>query len=149
MRIRLPTSSHSCGALPRSLTSPSRACCDRVRPAYANCIRLTAKCFVVLGLLFLSGCSDDSVEQTLKTMSGNEYLALSDAEKTDFVARSIDRFTTWQFWKRPDLCDYVLDPGVLASLYATSAEKAGDNLLVFMFSVDANDECVARGQVFK
>ncbi len=82
-------------------------------------------------------------------MSGNDYLALTQEEKNEFVTMSLERFTTWKFWERPDLCDYVLDFNVLSSLYKISAEKAKDNLLVHTFIVYTNEQCIEQGQFLK
>lgn len=100
-------------------------------------------------MLSFSGCSDNTFDEKLKAMSGNDYLALSETEKNEFVEQSLDRFTTWKLWERPDLCDYVLEFGVLSDLYGASARKAQDNPLAFIFAVDANEQCVLRGQTMK
>ena len=94
-------------------------------------------------------CSDNNIEQRLKSISGNEYLALSQEEKSDIVKKSLDRYATWKFWERPDLCDYVVNEKSLASLYQKAAENAKDNLMIYSFVVYANEECIKQGQFFK
>jgi len=89
------------------------------------------------------------IEERLKSLSGNEYLALSQEEKSDIVKKSLDRYTTWKFWKRPDLCDYVLNENSLTSLYQKAAENAKENLMVHSFVVYATEECIKQGQFSK
>ena len=94
-------------------------------------------------------CSDKKIEERLKSLSGNEYLALSQEEKSDIVKKSLDRYTTWRFWERPDLCDYVLNENSLTSLYQKAAENAKENLMVYSFVVYANEECIKQAQFSK
>jgi hypothetical protein len=58
-------------------------------------------------LACVCSCSDKKIEERLKSLYGNEYLALSPEEKSDIVKKSLDHYTTWKFWERSDLCDYV------------------------------------------
>jgi hypothetical protein len=106
-----------------------------------------------VSLLFMLACvfscSDQRIEERLKSLSGNEYLALSQEEKSDIVKKSLNRYTTWKFWERPDLCDYVLNENSIASLYQKAAENAKENLMVFSFVVYANEECIKQGQFSK
>ena len=101
----------------------------------------------VLACIF--SCSENNIEERLKSLSGNEYLALSQEEKSDIVKKSLDRYTTWKFWERPELCDYVLNEKSLASLYQKAAENAKENLLVYSFVVYANEECIKQDQFSK
>ena len=82
----------------------------------------------------------------MRTMSGRDYLALSQVEKDDFVQRTLDRYTAWRFWDRPDLCDAVLNTVTLSSLYNEAAENAKDSLLMHSFVVYANEQCIESGQ---
>ena len=100
-------------------------------------------------LACVCSCSDQKIEERLKSLSGNEYLALSQEEKSDIVKKSLERYTTWKFWERPDLCDYVLNENSLTSLYQKAAENAKENLMVFYFAVYANEECAKQGQFLK
>ena len=100
-------------------------------------------------LTCIFSCSDNNIEERLKSLSGNEYLALSQEEKSDIVKKSLDRYTTWKFWERPDLCDYVLNENSLASLYRKAAENAKEKLMVYSFVVYANEECIKQGQFSK
>ena len=100
-------------------------------------------------LACVCSCSDQSIEERLKSLSGNDYLALSQEEKREIVKKSLDRYTTWKFWERPDLCDYVLNENSLTALYQKAAVNAKDNLMVYSFVVYANEECIAQGQFSK
>ncbi len=104
---------------------------------------------LLLVLACICSCSDNKIEERLKSLSGNEYLALSQEEKSDIVKKSLDRYTTWKLWERPDLCDYVLNENSIASLYQKAAENAKENLMVFSFVVYANEECIKQGQFLK
>ena len=115
----------------------------RIREAAIKSVSL----LFVLACIF--SCSDKKIEERLKSLSGNDYLALSPEEKSDLVKKSLDRYTTWKFWKRPDLCDYILDENSLTSLYQKAAENAKENLLVHSFVVYANEECIKQGQFSK
>ncbi|MGD1973707.1 MAG: hypothetical protein PVH37_26040 [Desulfobacterales bacterium] len=104
---------------------------------------------LLIVLASVCSCSDNKIEERLKSLSGNEYLALSQEEKSDIVKKSLDRYTTWKFWERPDLCDYVLNENTIASLYQKAAMNAKESLMVFSFAVYANEECIKQGQFFK
>jgi len=112
--------------------------------------RAAIKYFCLLLILAcVPSCSDDKIEERLKFLSGSDYLALGQEEKDDLVKRSLDRYTTWKFWERPDLCDYVLNTSTLLSLYERAAENAKDNLMVHSFVVYANEQCIEQGQFSK
>ena len=104
---------------------------------------------MLLLLACICSCSDKKNEERLKSLTGNEYLALSQEEKSDLVKKSLDRYTTWKFWQRPDLCDYVLNENSIASLYQKAAENAKENSMVHSFVVYANEECIKQDQFFK
>jgi hypothetical protein len=104
---------------------------------------------LLLLLACICSCSDKKNEERLKSLTGNEYLALSQEEKSDLVKKSLDRYTTWKFWQRPDLCDYVLNENSIASLYQKAAENAKENSMVHSFVVYANEECIKQDQFFK
>ena len=115
----------------------------RIRKAAINCVSL------LFTLACIFSCSDNNIEERLKSLSGNKYLALNQDEKSDITKKSLDRYTTWKFWDRPDLCDYVLNEKSLASLYQKAAENAKENLLVYSFVVYANEECIKQNQFSK
>lgn len=100
-------------------------------------------------VLIVLGCSNADIEARLEKLTGDEFLALSEAEKSALVDDSLARFTTWRFWARPDLCEYVLNRGKIMSLYEASAEKARDKPMMFYFAVRANEECVNQDQSIK
>lgn len=100
-------------------------------------------------LMLTAGCSNNEVEERLMILTGNEYLAMSQSDRSELIRDSLARYTTWRFWDRPELCEYVLNVDKLAELYEESAGAAGDNLLAYQFVVIANDECLAQGEVFK
>ena len=77
------------------------------------------------------------------------YLALTQAEKDDIVVESLDRYTTWMFWKRPDLCDYVLKTDKLSELHEKAAINAKENLMILSFVVYASEQCIEQGELFK
>ena len=113
-----------------------------VRPLLAKIIL-----FSTCSLLF--SCSDSAIEERLSTLTGNDYLALSRQERSQIVADSLERFTTWRFWERPDICDSLLNQEALATLFYESAEAAGDNLLMFNLAHLSNEECIRRQEMFK
>ena len=104
---------------------------------------------LLLVLAWVYSCSDNNIGERLKSLSGNEYLALSQEEKSDIVKKSLHRYTTWKFWERPDLCDYVLNENSLTSLYQKAAENAKEKLMIHSFIVYANEECIKQGQFSK
>jgi len=110
---------------------------------------ITKSVSLLFVLACVCSCSDKKIEERLKSLSGNEYLALSQEEKSDIVKKSLDRYTTWKFWERPDLCDYVLNENSLTLLYQKAAENAKENLMVYSFVVYANEECIKQGQFSK
>jgi len=98
----------------------------------------------------LSGCTEDSVEKRLKTLTGTHYLSFTEREKAEFVADSIEEFSEIRKWRRQDfLCDYVLDRTILARLYENAAEKAQDNFLSQPFFDAAKTECMNQGDRLK
>ena len=106
--------------------------------------------FLTLFCPGLTGCAENTVEDQLKTLTGNQYLSFTEHEKGEFVKDSIEEFQQIRQWRRPDfLCDYVLDRTVLSRLYENAAEKAQDNLLSLPFSVDATAECLNHGESLK
>ncbi len=105
--------------------------------------------WLVTILICVGGCGDSAIEERLKTLSGNDYLALSQEQKNDLVEMSLNRYTSWKFWDRPDLCDHVLSETSLSSLYEKSAQNAKDNLFIHSFVVYANEECIEQGQMWK
>ncbi len=106
--------------------------------------------FVLAFGSFLTGCTENTVEERLKTLTGTHYLSFTEREKNEFVSDSIEEFREMRNWRRPDfLCDYVLDRTILARLYENAAEKAQDNLLSLPFSIDATTECMNHGQGLK
>ena len=104
---------------------------------------------IAIVLLCVTGCSNDAIDARLQALSGNDYLVLSDPERRDLIAASLDRFTTWRFWDRPDLCDAVLNEDAIERLYDAAARNAGDKPMMFSFVVYANEECVGQGQLLR
>ncbi len=104
---------------------------------------------ILFTLLIVAGCADNSIVERLKTLTGNEFLEMSEQERSAIVADALDRFTTWRIWERPDICSSLLNQESLAGLFQQSAEAAQDNLLMFSLTVISNDECINRGEVSK
>lgn len=100
-------------------------------------------------VILLAACGDSAIDQRLAALSGSDYMALNEDEKQQLVAQSLARFTTWRFWARPDLCEHVLNPQSIYTLYAQAADKAQDKPMMFNFAVLANNECAVQGQLIK
>ncbi len=142
VKCRASLDSHWPAAHPQAL-GVERRMGTRIRGATIKSVSL------LLVLVCVCSCSDKKIEERLKSLSGNEYLKLSQEEKSDIVKKSLHRYTTWKFWDRPDLCDYVLNEKSLTSLYQKAAENAKENLMVYSFVVYANEECIKQGQFSK